>query len=56
MKKTITLLALLLTIAINAQTKYDKTITVTIKDFGESCGEDACDAVFCWTDEKGMKI
>lgn len=41
---------------IKAQNKFDKTITVIIKDFSEACGDDPGDAVFCLTDEKGGKI
>lgn len=56
MKKLITFLAFIVTISINAQTKYDKTITVIIKDFSEACGEEPGDAAFCLTDEQGAKI
>ena len=56
MKKIIALLALLITFAVNAQTKYDKTITVIVQDFSEKCGQDPGDAIFCLTDEKGVKI
>lgn len=42
--------------SINAQTYIEKTISVTIVDFSEACGEDPGDAIFCLTDEKGSKI
>jgi hypothetical protein len=57
MKKYLILILLSLSVGIiKAQNKFDKTITVIIKDFSEACGEDAGDAVFCLTDEKGGKI
>lgn len=58
MKKVITFLILALALTFNSQcqTKYDKTITVIINDFSESCGEDPGDAAFCLVDEKGSKI
>lgn len=55
MKKLITLLALIFTVSINAQT-YDKTITVIIKDFSEACGQGPGDAAFCLADEKGGEL
>lgn len=40
----------------NSSETYDKTISVIIKDFSEACGEDAGDAIFCLTDERGVKM
>lgn len=56
MKNLITILLLFFVLSINAQTNYDKTISVTIVEFSEACGEDPGDAIFCLTDEKGGKI
>ena len=38
------------------QAQNEKTISAVIKDFGESCGQDPGDAIFCLTDEKGQPI
>jgi hypothetical protein len=57
MKKYLILILLSLSVGIiKAQNKFDKTITVIIKDFSEACGDDPGDAIFCLTDENGGKI
>lgn len=55
--KTKTILTLIVVMFLTmGQAQNEKTISAVIKDFGESCGQDPGDAIFCLTDEKGQPI
>lgn len=57
MKTTKILITLLLAVTCGfTPAQNEKTITAVLKDFGEACGQDPGDAIFCLTDEKGKVI